>query len=66
MDLPVCTRQLSIKLFFVKQHVVNGDLIFRYCNTDAMIADMMTKALIGIKFRNLRDRLIVPIDKCTD
>ena len=52
------TRHMGIKLFFTKQYVDNGDIVIKYCPTDSMLADMMTKALTGIKFRNMRDLLL--------
>lgn len=52
------TRHLSVKLFFTKQFVDDGTLKVKYCNTDDMIADVLTKPLTGVKFRTLRDMLI--------
>ena len=50
---PFClrTRHMGIKLFFTKQYVDNG----KYCPSDSRLADMMTKALTGITFLNMRD-----------
>ena len=53
------TRHMSIKLFFIKQFVDKGILNVVYCNTDVMLADLLTKALTGPKFRVLRDLLLV-------
>ena len=52
------TRHLSIRLFFSKQFVDNGDIVVRYCATENMIADMLTKPLVGARFRMLRDKLL--------
>ena len=52
------TRHMSIKLFFIKQFVDNGILNVVYCNTNAILADLLTKAITGLKFRVLRDLLL--------
>ena len=51
------TRNMNIK-FFSKQFVDNNDIIIRLCRTDATIADLLTKPLIGRLFRTLRDILM--------
>ena len=56
------TRHLNIKFFFVKQFVDNHDIIIRYCRTDAMVADLLTKPLIGKTFRKLRDIIVSKTD----
>ena len=53
------TRHLGIKLFFTKQYVDSKDIVVKYCRTDAMLADIFTKSLIGVKFRLLRDAIMV-------
>ena len=52
------TRHLSIRLFFSKQFVYNGYIVARYCATEIMIADMLTKPLMDAIFRKLRDMLL--------
>ena len=37
---------MSFKLFFIKQFVDKGILSVVYCNTDAILADLLTKAII--------------------
>ena len=49
------TRHLSIRLFISTQFVDNGDIVARNCATENMIADMLTKPLVGTRFRKLRD-----------
>ena len=48
------TRHLGIKLFFTKQYVESKEIVVKYCRTDTMLA-----ALIGAKFRLLRDAIMV-------
>ena len=52
------TRHMSIKFFFINQFVDKGILCVVYCSTDAMLADVLTKAITGPKFRVLRDLLL--------
>ena len=47
------TRHLSIKLFFAKQNFDLKDIVIRFCRSESMLADMLTKALVGAKFRLL-------------
>ena len=58
------TRHLSIKLFFVKQFVDKKEVMVKFCRTEAMVADMLTKALVGSTFRRLRDILMQQIGEC--
>ena len=56
------TRHLNIKLFFINQFVKNDDIIIRFCRTDAMVADILTKPVIGKTFRKLRDIMVSKTD----
>ena len=51
------TRHMSIRLFFSKQFVDNGDIVVRHCATENMITDMLTKPTGGARFRKLLDML---------
>ena len=47
------TRHLDMHYFFITDHIANGDLTMKYCPTQEMIADFLTKPLQGtvlIKF----------------
>ena len=44
------TRHMSIKLIFIKQFVDKGIFSVVNCNTDAMLADVLTKATTRPKF----------------
>ena len=39
------TKHIAIKHHFISEQVNNGKLELRYCRTNDMIADMMTKGL---------------------
>ena len=49
------TRHFNIRLFYVKNLVERGEVSIRYCPTEDMIADYMTKPTVGKKFQMLRD-----------
>ena len=44
------TRAMNIRYFMVTDQVKKGHLIIKYCPTDDMIGDFMTKGLQGMKF----------------
>jgi Reverse transcriptase (RNA-dependent DNA polymerase) len=51
------TKHLDVQLQFVRDHVERNTIELRYCPTDAMLADIMTKALAKEKHAAMR-RLI--------
>ena len=52
------TRYIGVKMYFVKDHVDDGDLEVVYCKTIDMLADLMTKPVTGALFVSLRDRVV--------
>ena len=48
------TRAINIRYFFLTDQVQKGNLTVRYCPTDLMLGDYMTKATQGKKFDELR------------
>ena len=57
------TRHLNIKFFYVTDQIEQGWLKVKHCQTDAMVADLLTKPLHGEKFRKLRARIMnCPVD----
>ena len=48
------TRALNIRYFFITDHIEKGNMEVKYCHTDQMMADYMTKPLQGAKFRQHR------------
>ena len=52
------TRHLNIRYFFLMDQVQKGNLTIRYCPTDDMIADFMSKPLQGKKFRQFRKDIL--------
>ena len=52
------TRHIDIRYFFIKDRIENGDIKIAYLNTKQMIAEYLTKPLIGELFYRLRDLLL--------
>ena len=52
------TRHIKIRYYFVNQFLENGEMKVKYCPTDEMIADILTKPLQGEKFRSLAMKLL--------
>jgi hypothetical protein len=52
------TRHFNIKYFFVTDLIGQGQVKTEYCPTDLMIADYMTKPLLGAKFHEFRQAIM--------
>ena len=49
------TRALNIRYFMVTHQIKRGNLIIKYCPTDDMVGDYMTKGVEGMKFTKFRN-----------
>ena len=47
-----CSRHLNIQYFYIMNQKAKGNIDIRYCQTDEMIRDYMTKPLHKAKFDN--------------
>ena len=52
------TRHINIRYFFIKDLVDKKQVTIKYCPTDQMEADYMSKPLQGIPFDNMRNKLM--------
>jgi hypothetical protein len=52
------TRHFNIKYFYVTDLIERKEMEIEYCPTNAMIADFMTKPLVGGKFLHFRDEIM--------
>jgi hypothetical protein len=52
------TRHFDIKIFYVTDLVSRDEVQVKYCPTDEMIGDYMTKPLVGAKFKRFRDLIM--------
>ena len=57
------TRHFDIKLFYITDLINRDEVEVRYCPTDEMIGDYMTKPLMGTKFKLFRDLIMNLSDK---
>jgi hypothetical protein len=48
------TKHTKAKFFLIKDYCKAGEVDVRYCPTDVMWADVLTKPLQGQKFRDMR------------
>ena len=61
------TKHIKAKYFFIKHYYDSGDINLRYCPTEQMWADVLTKPLQGVQFRQMRAILMnCPIDYSED
>ena len=52
------TRHVNIRYFFIKDRIASGDVGVKYCPTELMYADFLTKPLQGSKFIMFRDAIM--------
>ena len=52
------TRHFNIKYFFITDLIERGEVEIKYCPTDDMLADYMTKPVVGTKFMDFRDMIL--------
>lgn len=49
------SKHIETKYHFVRDLLHNGEINLRYCPTDSMVADMMTKPLQSVKLKGFRE-----------
>jgi hypothetical protein len=52
------TRHINIRYFFIRDRIVSGEIEVVHEPTDTMLADMLTKPLVGARFITLRTVLL--------
>ena len=52
------TRHFDIKLFYITVLISRVEVTVRYCPTHDMLADYMSKPVMGTKFRVFRDLIM--------
>ena len=56
------TKHIDMRYHFIREKVKDGTIEVKYCHSDLMLADMLTKGLSGPVFKTLRKMAgIVPI-----
>ena len=51
------TKHIDIKHHFIREAIHAGTILLEYCQTNQMIADILTKPLPRTQFENLREKL---------
>lgn len=57
-NISMRSKHINIRYYFLKDKSENEKLIIKYCPTNEMVADLLTKPIFGIKFINLRNKLM--------
>eukprot|EP00980_Cylindrotheca_fusiformis_P000185 scaffold33_cov78-Cylindrotheca_fusiformis.AAC.1 len=52
------SHALNIRYFFITDQIEKGNVMVKYCPTDEMVGDYMTKPLQGSKFREFRRMIL--------
>ena len=52
------TRHFDIKLFYITDLISRYEVLVEYCPSDDMIADYMSKPLMGAKFKEFRNLIM--------
>ena len=52
------TKHIKSKYYFVKQYILSNELAVTWCPTEDMIADLLTKPVVGGRFYKLRKKLV--------
>ncbi len=56
------TKHIDVRYHFVRQHIENGTQRVKYCKTEDMLADLLTKPLGRVRFARLRSLIgVIPI-----
>jgi len=52
------SKHIKMRYFFVKQHVDAKEIEVKWCPTKVMLADVLTKPMVGDMYKNLRDCIV--------
>lgn len=53
------SKHIDTRFHFVKDYVINGIVQCKYCPTENMLADVLTKPIAATKFENLREQFLL-------
>jgi hypothetical protein len=52
------TKYMRVRIAHVKESIEDANVKIRYCPTDEMIVDILTKPISGRQFKKLRDKML--------
>lgn len=52
------TRHIAVRFYFISDRIKSGEIVIEYLETSEMIADILTKPMIGAQFLRLRTLLL--------
>ena len=51
-------KHIKVRFFWLKDLIDEGEIILKYVPSEELVANMLTKATTGAKFKYLRDKLL--------
>ena len=48
------TKHMDVRYHFIRHHVLQGEVKVKYCPTELMVADILTKPLSKVKFNKFK------------
>ena len=52
------SQTINVRFFWLKDLIDDGEVILIYVPSEELVADMLSKATTGAKFKYLRDKLL--------
>jgi len=52
------TRHIAVRYYFISDRIKSGEIVVEYLETSEMIADILTKPMVGAQFIRLRTLLL--------
>ena len=53
-----CFKHIKVRFFWLKDLIDDGEIVLIYVLSEELVADMLTKATTGAKFKYLRGKLL--------
>ena len=51
------TRHINVRYHYIREKIINGEIVVKYLSTEEMVADIFTKPLDKVKFVKFRTQL---------
>ena len=56
-------KHIKVRFFWLKDLIDDGDIAIKYVPSEELVADLLTKAMTGAKFKYLRKKLLGLLDE---